>query len=317
MRLASVSRPVSAEHVAFQLGPRINAAGRMEDALLALDLLLASDDETAAPLAQRLQDQNLDRQRATSRIVREARALVVGLDDGAPVIVLGSDEWPVGLIGLAASRLVEEFYRPAFIFNLEGQEFRGSARSIEGFPLHECLARCAPLLLRYGGHAMAAGLTVARDRFQELRHCLEVDAASRLGGQAFSRPIPIEAVSSLADLKPSLCQELQLLAPFGIANREPLLLSREVEVVRAETFGSEDRHLRVTLRDRTASAEAIAFDRGFTAAHLPPGRRLDVVYRLDCERWEGFDRVRLHLRDLRGAGLPARAPAEAGSAALR
>jgi single-stranded-DNA-specific exonuclease len=138
-----------------------------------------------------------------------------------------------------------------------------------------------------------------------------------LGGQAFSRPIPIEAVSSLADLKPSLCQELQLLAPFGIANREPLLLSREVEVVRAETFGSEDRHLRVTLRDRTASAEAIAFDRGFTAAHLPPGRRLDVVYRLDCERWEGFDRVRLHLRDLRGAGLPARAPAEAGSAALR
>ena len=308
MRLAAVTRPVGAEHVAFQLAPRINAAGRMEDAVLALDLLLAADDEAAAPLAQRLHEQNLDRQRATACIVREARTLVAELDDGAPVIVLGSEEWPVGVVGLAASRLVEEFYRPAFIFNLDGDECRGSARSIEGFPLHECLARCAPLLLRYGGHAMAAGLTVARDRFDALRARLETEAASRLQGHAFSRPVAVEAVACLADLKPSLYQELQLLSPFGIGNREPLLLSREVEVVRAQTFGSEDRHLRVLLRDRTATAEAIAFDRGLTASHLPAGRRLDVVYRLECERWEGFDRIRLHLRDLRGAGLPARTP---------
>ena len=305
MRLAGVSRPVTAEHLAFQLGPRINAAGRMEDAVLALDLLLAADDDTAAPLAQRLHEQNLDRQRVTAQIVREARSRVAELDDRAPVIVLGSEDWPLGVVGLAASRLVEEFYRPAFIFNLDGAECRGSARSIDGFPLHECLERCAPLLLRYGGHAMAAGLTVARDRFEEVRARLEADAASRLNGDAFSRPIPIQAAASLADLKPSLHQEIQLLAPFGVGNRQPLLLSRDVEVVRAETFGAESRHLKVQLRDRTASAEAIAFDRGATAAHLPAGRRLDIVYALDCERWEGMDRMRLHLRDLRGAQQPA------------
>jgi single-stranded-DNA-specific exonuclease len=306
MKLAAVSRPVTAEHLAFQLGPRINAAGRMEDAVLALDLLLAEDEERALPLAQRLQEQNQERQQATARIVREAKSRVAAMDNDAPVIVLGSEEWPLGVVGLAASRLVEEFYRPAFIFHLDATECRGSARSIEGFSLHECLERCAPLLLRYGGHAMAAGLTVAPERFDELRTRLQEDAATRLNGNAFSRPIPIEAVASLADLKPSLHHEIQQLAPFGIGNRQPLLLSRDVEVVRAQVFGTDNRHLRVQLRDRTASAEAIAFDRGATAAHLPPGRRLDIVYGLDCERWEGMDRIRLHLKDLRAAEQPLR-----------
>ncbi|HEY4845703.1 MAG TPA: hypothetical protein VII89_08415, partial [Candidatus Dormibacteraeota bacterium] len=115
----------------------------------------------------------------------------------------------------------------------------------------------------------------------------------------------IEASAAFADLKPSLHQEIQSLAPFGVGNREPLLLSREVEVVRTETFGSDRRHLRVQLRDRTATAEAIAFDKASAAPHLPSGRRIDVVYALQCERWDGFDRIRLHLRDLRPAVQPA------------
>ena len=97
-----------------------------------------------------------------------------------------------------------------------------------------------------------------------------------------------------------------MLAPFGVGNREPLLLSREVEVVRAETFGADRRHLRLQLRDRTATAEAIAFDKSAAAPHLPSGRRIDIVYALMCERWDGLDRVRLHLRDLRTAAQPAR-----------
>jgi len=200
---------------------------------------------------------------------------------------------------------VEEFYRPTFIFNTEGDEWRGSARSIEGFHLVECLAQCAPMLHRFGGHAMAAGLTVVKSRFAELKDCLEQYTLARLNGDAFSRPITIEATAAFADLKPSLHHELQLLAPFGVGNREPLLLSKEVEVVRTETFGSDRRHLRVQLRDRTASAEAIAFDKAGAAPHLPNGRRIDVVYALQCERWDGLDRVRLHLRDLRPAVQPA------------
>src|SRR4029077_10830994 len=113
------------------------------------------------------------------------------------------------------------------------------------------------------------------------------------------------APAAFPPLKPSLHHELQMLAPFGVGNREPLLLSKEVEVVRTETFGTDRRHLRVQLRDRAASAEAIAFDKAAAAAHLPTGRRIDVVYALQCERWDGFDRIRLHLRDLRPAVQPA------------
>jgi single-stranded-DNA-specific exonuclease len=153
---------------------------------------------------------------------------------------------------------------------------------------------------------MAAGLTVLASRFSELKQSLEQYATSRLNGSAFSRPITIEASAAFADLKPSLHQELQMLAPFGVGNREPLLLSREVEVVRAETFGADRRHLRLQLRDRTATAEAIAFDKAAAATHLPSGRRIDIVYTVMCERWDGLDRVRLHLRDLRTAAQPAR-----------
>jgi len=230
---------------------------------------------------------------------------VVELDNAAAVIVMGSAVWPLGVLGLAASRLVEEFYRPTFVFNTDGDEWRGSARSIEGFHLVDCLHDCAPLLHRFGGHAMAAGLTVRSSRFAELKGCLEAYAAARLNGDAFSRPVRIEASAAFADLKPSLHHEIQMLSPFGVGNREPLLLSREAEIVRTETFGADRRHLRLHLRDRTASAEAIAFDKGAAAPHLPAGRRLDVVYALQCDRWDGLDRLRLHLRDLRPAAQPA------------
>jgi single-stranded-DNA-specific exonuclease len=305
LAVAGITAPVTAEHLAFQLGPRINAAGRMEDAMLALELLMADTREEADPLAQRLQDQNAQRQQATKDIVREARAQVVELDNAAAVIVMGASHWPLGVLGLAASRLVEEFYRPTFIFNTETDEWRGSARSIEGFHLVDCLQAAAPSLHRFGGHAMAAGLTVLASRFGELKQSLERYAATRLSGNAFSRPITIEASAAFADLKPSLSQEIQMLAPFGVGNREPLLLSREVEVLRAETFGADRRHLRLQLRDRTATAEAIAFDKAAAAPHLSGGRRIDIVYALQCERWDGLDRVRLHLRDLRPAVQPA------------
>src|SRR5207302_6390352 len=305
LAVAGIRPPVTAEDLAFQLGPRINAAGRLEDAMLALDLLLADSRESADPIAQRLQEQNTERQRLTAEIVREARVEVSQLDSATAVIVMGATHWPLGVLGLAASKLVEEFYRPTFVFNTDGDEWRGSARSIEGFHLVDCLRHCAPLLRRFGGHAMAAGLTVLGDRFNEVKAGLEEYTAARLNGDAFSRPIRIEASAAFADLKPSLHHEIQMLAPFGVGNREPVLLSRDAEIVRTETFGADRRHLRLHLRDRTASAEAIAFDKAAAAPHLPTGRRLDIVYALQFERWDGLDRLRLHLRDLRPAAQPA------------
>src|SRR5437762_10825147 len=135
--------------------------------MLALELLMSDNRESADPLAQRLQDQNAQRQQLTAEIVREARLQVMELDNATAVIVMGATSWPLGVLGLAASRLVEEFYRPTFIFNTEGEEWRGSARSIDGFHLVHCLQSCAPFLHRFGGHAMAAGLTVLANRRSE------------------------------------------------------------------------------------------------------------------------------------------------------
>src|SRR3989442_15908327 len=143
---------------------------------------------------------------------------------------------------------------------------------------------------------MAAGISVLKSRFAELKDCLEQYTTARLNGDAFSRPITIEASAAFADLKPSLHHEIRLLAPFGVGNREPLLLSKEVEVVRAETFGADRRHLRLQLRDRTASAEAIAFDKAGAAPHLPRGRRIDGAYAMQMERWGAPDGARLHPR---------------------
>jgi single-stranded-DNA-specific exonuclease len=165
----------------------------------------------------------------------------------------------------------------------------------------EALTACKDLLVRYGGHAMAAGLTVHRDRWEALREALWQYASSKLNSESFCKPIRIEALASMADVKPSLYHEIQQLAPFGLGNREPLLLSRNVEVLRSSCFGQESRHLRLQLRDHTGTAEAIAFDKGFAARHLPSGRRIDLVYSLDFSRWEGLDRLRLHLKDLRPA----------------
>jgi single-stranded-DNA-specific exonuclease len=276
----------------------------MEDAALALELLLAPDLETALPLAERLQQQNTDRQRSTMEIVSQARERVRDLEDGAPALVLGDESWSLGVLGLAASKLVEEFYRPAFVFNLQGGECRGSARSIEGFHLVDCLNRCAPLLIRYGGHAMAAGLTVARERFLQLRERLFADAAARLHAELLSQTIQVEAVASLNDCKPSLHQEVQMLAPFGVGNPEPVFLTREAEVLSAEAFGKDSRHLRLRLRDGTATAEAMAFDKAQAVPHLTRGRRIDLLYTVDCRRWEGLDRIQLRLRDLRPAARP-------------
>jgi single-stranded-DNA-specific exonuclease len=301
LRAAGIEGRITSEHLAFQLGPRVNAAGRMEDAQLALDLLMANDPDAAVPLAERINLQNLQRQQATATILKDARQRALELPDDAPVIVLGAPDWPLGVIGLAAGKLVEEFYRPAFVFNQEGDEWRGSARGVEGFHMVEALAACKHLLMRYGGHAMAAGLTVHRNRWDALREALWDYTSSKLSSESFCKPIRIEAQAYLADIKPSLYHEIQQLAPFGLGNREPLLISRNVEVLRTECFGQESRHLRLQVRDNTGRAEAIAFDKGFAAQHLPSGRRIDLVYSLDFSRWEGLDRLRLHLKDLRPA----------------
>jgi single-stranded-DNA-specific exonuclease len=299
---AGVRGPLRASDLAFGLAPRINAAGRMEDAELALRLLLAGSAAEAEPLAGRLQGQNVDRQAAVARAMVEAEQRVAEIPDDAPAIVLGDARWPMGIVGLVAGRLAERYQRPTFIASLEGEEAKGSARSVRGVHLVRALGEAAGCLLRYGGHAVAAGFSLEPGRLGEFGERVTAAVAEQLGDAPRERIHTVEATVGVADLVPELCAELALLEPCGQGNHEPLLCLRGATVVGASSFGAGRQHLKVTLTDSSGRVvEAVAFNKPGLAAHLPGGRRIDALFGADLDRWNGVERVRLRLRDLRPA----------------
>ncbi|MEA2616273.1 MAG: single-stranded-DNA-specific exonuclease [Chloroflexota bacterium] len=299
---AGVRAPLRASDLAFGLAPRINAAGRMEDAELALRLLLSGSAAEAEPLAARLQRQNVERQEAVTRAMVEAEERVAAIPDDAPAIVLGDARWPMGIVGLVAGRLAERYARPTFIASLEGEEAKGSARSVRGVHLVRALGEASDCLLRYGGHAVAAGFSLEHGRLEEFAGRITAAVAAQLGDAPRERTHTVEATIGVADLVPELCAELGRLEPCGQGNHEPLLCLRGATVVGASSFGASRQHLKVNLTDASGRVvEAVAFNKPGLAGHLPRGRRIDALFGADLDRWNGVERVRLRLRDLRPA----------------
>jgi single-stranded-DNA-specific exonuclease len=303
MAAAGVRGRPKAADLAFSVAPRINAAGRMEDAELALRLCLATTAEGAAPLAEELCTQNEARKLAVARALAEAEERVAELPDDAAAIVLGDPGWPMGIVGLVAGRLAERYARPTFIASLDA-EAKGSARSAGGVHLVQALDRAAGPLLRYGGHAAAAGFSLEPSHWAEFTVLITVAVAEQLAEAKRERVFRIDATVGLADLTPALCSELAVLEPCGQGNPEPLLAVTGAQVLATSTFGAERQHLRVLLGDPgegPAVAEAIAFNKPGLARHLPAGRLVDALFALELDQWDGLDRVRLRLRDLRPA----------------
>ena len=303
LEVAGVRGAPRASDLAFGVAPRINAAGRMEDAELALRLCLAESLEEARPLAERLQSQNGDRQRAVAAALEEAEARAAALPDDAAAIVVADPGWPMGIVGLVAGRLAERYARPTFVISL-GEEGKGSARSVRGVHLVEALGAASGCLLRYGGHAAAAGFSLEPQRFDEFAAAVEAAVAVQLGDGPRERIFHVDAVVGVDQLRPALCAELAALEPCGQGNREPTLALLGARVLGTSTFGAQRQHLRVALTDASGEVvEAIAFNKPGVAGHLPAGRLIDACFGLELDCWEGAERVRLRLRDLR----PARA----------
>lgn len=307
--VAGLSGALRASDLAFAIGPRINAAGRMEDARLALRLCLATDAGAATGFAQQLDEQNRQRQAAVAAAIAEAERQVAELDDDAPAIVLGDPGWAMGIVGLVAGRLVERYARPAFVVCLDPVEAKGSARSIAGVHIVRALDRAAPALLRYGGHTAAAGFSLDASRFGEFQALVAGAVAEQLAGASRERVFAIDSEISAADATPRLCQELDRLEPCGLGNQQPLLAVRGMRVLGTSGFGAEKQHLRVLLGAEGGMMEAIAFHKPQLAAHLPRGRAIDACFSLEMDTWQGQTRVRARLRDLRPAAAPVAVPA--------
>jgi single-stranded-DNA-specific exonuclease len=302
---AGTAPPLRATDVAFAVGPRINAAGRMEDARLALELCLCDDPDESARLAADLDTQNRLRQQAVTVALAQAEEQVAAIDDDAAAIVLGDPGWPMGIVGLVAGRLAERYARPAFIACLDPAEAKGSARSAGGVHIVRALDGAAPALLRYGGHAAAAGFSLEASRFEEFRELITASVGEQNAGLERRRDFAIDCEISGIDVNPELCDALDQLEPCGQGNPAPLLAVRAARVLGTTTFGSEGQHVRVALATGSGIVEAIAFNKPNLADHLPRGRMVDACFGLELDSFQGFVRVRARLRDLRPAQVAA------------
>lgn len=299
MEVAGV-RPgqVNAETIGYVLGPRINAAGRLDHAMLAYRLLVTHDAAEARQLAEKLDARNRERQALTDATLEQALAQIEGEEDAFFLVVGGADFAP-GIVGLVASRLTEQFYRPSLVLEIGAEESHGSARSIPDFNIVRALDEVADLLIKYGGHAMAAGLTVRTADLEALQYRLNDIAAAKLADVELVPALSIDAEWPLAKLTPQTFHALANLEPFGVGNPPPLLLARDVRLRSYSPVGDEEKHLRLKLEQNRIVWDAMAFRQGHWADSMP--ERLDIVYTPKIDVWNDEERLRLDVKDMRPA----------------
>jgi single-stranded-DNA-specific exonuclease len=300
MRVAGIAdgTPVTAGQIGFRLAPRINAAGRLDDAGRGVRLLLATDPAEAQALAEELDRENQARQEIERRIldeaVADAAALVAG---GARGLVLARDGWHPGVVGIVASRVVERFHRPAVLVALEGEGGKGSGRSIEAFHLYDALAACRGHLTRFGGHKHAAGVTVARAQVEGFRTAFEAIAAGALRDEDLVPRCRIDGWVEDRDVSDRAAADLEKLGPFGAGHPEPVFALRGA-AARGRTVGVAGAHLKLALGAR--GLDAIGFGMGDRAA-LCGGGPVDAAFSIGFDEWDGARRLQLKLKDVRPA----------------
>ncbi|MBP1464100.1 single-stranded-DNA-specific exonuclease RecJ [Candidatus Chloroploca sp. M-50] len=303
IELAGLRRSaVTATDIGFALGPRLNAAGRLDDAVRSYELLLAQDAPTAVTLAQALNQANRERQDLTKRVQTEAQALAeaTGLAQRR-LVLLAHEEFPAGVLGLVAARLVEEWARPVLLIERGEGESRGSARSVPGFSIIDALTQCQDLFVRFGGHAAAAGFTIHTLRLPELEARLLAIAEQHLTDEMLVPRLLIDAEVELNRLDWGLLEELKRLEPFGQANPIPVLMSSRVEVVDVRTRGVGGQHLRLVVRKNGTTYEAIAFRMGHLADAVRRHPLLDLAYTFEDDEWNNDRRLQLKIKDFRRA----------------
>jgi single-stranded-DNA-specific exonuclease len=304
IRAAELSGPITARHVGYSLAPRINAAGRLGDASVAVRLLTTEDPAEAETIAAQLDAENRNRQALNEQILTEAVQQIESrrMADGA-AIVLAADGWHAGVIGIVASHLVERYHRPVIMIAVEGTVGKGSGRSIAGLHLVETLNECADLLQRFGGHAMAAGLTIEAARITEFADRFVRAAGIRLTPDALVPTLTIEAEVPLQTLTEGFAQQLERLSPFGAGNPEPVFAVRGARAVTTRVLG-DGLHLKLGITDGAGYGEAIGFRLGDASELLAfTQARLDLAFTVGLDRWDERPRVQLVLRDLQTPGL--------------
>jgi single-stranded-DNA-specific exonuclease len=312
-RVAGLSegRVPSAGQVAFQVAPRINAAGRMATANAVIELLLTTDPRRAQSLAAELDTLNTERRAAETKIVQtildECERSPVTASHAA--LVFSGEGWHRGVLGIVAARLVERFHRPTFVLGQASQDAvedsfaQGSGRSIPSFHLLAALESMPALFSKFGGHFHAAGVTLASSRIDEFREKLNAYAAARLCADDFIPTLPVDAEASLAEISHQAVAEALSLAPFGAGNPHPMLLARGVEIAR-EPVWMKEKHARLLVRQNGSFLPLKAWNFAGRSSEPSPGSKIDVVFELEEDAYSqarGYAGWSATLKDLRKA----------------
>ncbi len=282
--------------VGFLLGPRLNAAGRIEHASAALELLTTTSKERAAELAHELNELNLERQELTERIVLEAKEMIEA-GDKQSIYLLAHETWPAGVVGIVASRLMEEYGRPMLVMEENSDGYKGSARSVAELNIVEALAEAGEYLDHFGGHAFAAGFSLAEDKFILLRDKLIQIADGRITEKEYVPEIKIDLRITLADITTEFLEELALLEPLGRDNHKPVFQIDKVKIADYRLVGNPAIHLKLGLIQSGSTAQGIAFGYGETA-DVDENTDYDMVVNLELNEWNGRKKPEFRLIDL-------------------
>lgn len=297
---------LGASEVGFRLAPRLNAAGRIGDPELAVRLLLTDHAPEAQALARELHRDNTVRQEIEAKVLKESLALLERQPGVAEdkVMVLASAGWHPGVIGIVASRLTELFYRPVLLVSLaDDRTGRGSARSIPGFNMYQALSHCREYLLTYGGHALAAGFTLAADKIEDFTRKINQYAAAVLDGDKMIPRLDIDGLITLNQVTEKLVDEINRMQPFGLSNPPPLLGCRKASVAACRGVGKESAHLKMRLRSGSVTVESIGFNLGAYAEVLATEETVDLAFAPGINEYQGRRSLQLKVKDV---GMPAK-----------
>ena len=305
MQVAGIAdKPVNIQDLVFKLGPRINAAGRMHSGAEAVRLLITDDPEYAQRLAQEIDSHNTERRDCDIRTTEEALQQLQSDPDNDKkhTTVVYAPNWHRGVVGIAASRLTETYYRPTIVLTAEeeGGELSGSARSVSDFDIYSAIDSCSDLLSNFGGHRFAAGLSMAPQNLPEFRRRFEEYVAAHIRPEQMKPTIDAEAEIDFADITPEFFNLLRHLEPFGPGNPRPVFVTRNVINNRGtRRVGRSGEHLRLDLTDRTAAISGIAFGEGDKALYLQNGNPIDLCYELEENTFNHMTSIQLRPLEIR------------------
>ncbi len=302
MELANAKTPMSLTNLVFVIAPRVNAAGRMDDAKKAVQLFIEKDSAQATALAQLLHSDNSDRREADASITIDAMEMLKAdpLNDQKKTTVLYNEKWHKGVVGIVASRLIETYYRPTIILTRSGEYAAGSARSVAGFNLYEAVHACRQYLLGYGGHFAAAGMTLAIDQIENFKKAFEEVVANTITPELLIPEIVINAEIQFADITEKFHNIIRQMEPFGPDNMKPVFIARNVKDAGYSKV-VKDLHLRVVVKQGDKILSGIGFNLGEKMIHLQNNQPVDLVFTIDENEWQGNTSLQLKVIDL----LPA------------